>query len=65
MRAYKRLASARGLARFRAVAVTLLLSLASVGTGLVVWELLHAFSIVSPALVPGPVDLLAALDEIV
>jgi taurine transport system permease protein len=50
---------------FGAPAATQLLSLASVGAGLVAWQLLHAFAIVSPELLPGPADVLAALSAIV
>jgi taurine transport system permease protein len=51
--------------RFRSGPPAWLLSLVSVGAGLAVWQLLHAFRIVSPELLPGPSDVFAAFNEIV
>lgn len=41
------------------------MSFVSVGAGLVLWQVLHAFAIVSPELLPGPADVLAAFDHLV
>lgn len=54
----------RTVRRIRAAAGAQLLSIASVAAGLLVWQLLHAFRLVSPDLLPGPADVVAALGEI-
>jgi taurine transport system permease protein len=60
----RRPAPARSVKRSRAFGSDQLLSLASVGVALLVWQALHAFAIVSPELLPGPADVLAALVQI-